>query len=1035
VKLSDVSVERPVFAAVLSLLILVAGATSFTVLPVREYPDVDRPVVSVLTILLGASPATVEATVTEPLEQVMNGIEGIKSIESTSSFGQSSIDIEFVSGRDIDFAATDVTNAVQRAVGDLPEDAERPVVSKAGANAQPIMWLWLTSDRHNMADLTDIADRVVQTPLQILPGVARVLIGGERRYAMRVWLDPGAMAAHGVEAQDVRDAIRRNNLQLPAGELEGTTRKLTVDADATLDDPRLYEELVIREDGDAPVRIGDVGRVELGSADYQTITRFNSHPIVGLGIVRQSRANELAVARAVRAELPGIRAALPGGASLDVAVDNTIFVAASLVEVAKSLGIAFAVVVLVNLFFLRSGTTTTIAAVAIPVSMVGAFAVMRAFGFSVNVLTLLALVLAIGLLVDDAIVVLENVYRHQETGESPMRSARRGAREVGLPVIATTASVVAVLIPLSLMSGNTGRLFREFALVMASAVAISTFVALTLVPSLCSRFLRVGGSPGRLSSAIDRGLDRARDAYAWLLDRALAHGVLVGAFLVLTGVGTAALWMTLPTTFVPVEDRGRIATFLRAPQGSTGAYTDRALSQVEARFAELPEVEGYFSAIGMPIGGPPSTADGVLFVRLEPWGERERTQQEIVGMLAREFAAIPQALVFPINPPSLGARTTADVDVVVQAPGASLEQLDEVISEILDEVRGLPGLVNVDSDLRLANPEVQVYFDRERAEDIGVSVRSVAEALQLLVSQGEADEFVLRNERYDVVTALAAPYRATPEDLDNIHLRTRDGRMVPISSVADFVPGTGAARLNRYDLQRSARITASLAPGNTLEEALGQVQRIVRGRIPEDFRSTLAGISREYEEAAGEVFVTFGVALLVIYLVLAAQFESFVHPVTVMLSVPMATLGGLAALGLTGNTVNLYSQIGLILLVGLVTKNSILLVDFANQARAQGHPLLEALREAGRVRFRPILMTSVTSIFGMLPLALATGAGAESREPIGVAVIGGLLFSTVFTLAVIPVFHHGVIRVAERLGLRTIPPAPSQPDADDGGRS
>jgi len=1035
VRISDVAVERPVFAAVPSLLILVAGATSFGVLPVREYPDVDRPVVSVRTILPGASPETVEATVTEPLEEVMNGIEGIRSIESTSSFGQSSIDIEFVAGRDIDFAATDVTNAVQRAVGDLPDDAERPVVSKAGANAQPIMWIWVSSDRHSMPDLTDIADRVAKTPLQILPGVARVLIGGERRYAMRIWLDPEAMAAHRVDAQDVRDAVRRNNLQLPAGQLEGTTRKFTVDADATLEDPRAYEEIVIREDGEAPVRISDVGRVELGSADYQTITRFDSEPIVGLGIVRQSRANELAVARSVRGLLPEIREALPEGVAMDVAVDNTIFVEASLQEVAKTLAIAFGVVVLVNLFFLRSATTTTIAAAAIPVSLVGAFAAMRVFGFSINVLTLLALVLAIGLLVDDAIVVLENVYRHQERGASPLRAAKAGAREVGLPVIATTAAVVAVLIPLSLMSGNTGRLFREFALVMASAVAISTFVALTLVPSLCSRFLRVGGASGRLSRGIDRGLDRARDGYTRVLEWALAHRALAGGFLLATGVGAGLLWMELPATFVPVEDRGRIATFLRAPQGSTAAYTDRALSGVEARFAELPEVKGYFSAIGMPIGGPPSTANGVLFGRLEPWGERERKQQEIVGMLAREFAAIPQALVFPINPPSLGARTTADVDVVVQAPGASLEELGEVTSGILEEVRGLPGLVNVDSDLRLSNPEVEVVFDRERAEDIGVPVRAVVEALRLLVSQGEADEFVLNNERYDVITALAARYRITPEHLDRIHLRARDGQMVPISSVVDFVPGTGASTLNRYDLQRSARITASLAPGNTLERALDRVQEIVRGRLPEGFRSTLAGISREYEEAAGQIYATFAVALLVIYLVLAAQFESFVHPVTVMLSVPLATLGGLAALGLTGNTVNLYSQIGLVLLVGLVTKNSILLVDFANQARARGSALPDALREAGRVRFRPILMTSVTSMFGILPLALATGAGAESREPIGVAVIGGLLFSTVFTLALIPVLHHVVTLLAERLGLRTIPPPLHLEDAEDPGRS
>jgi len=998
VRLSDVSIERPVLATVMSLLIVVAGATAWFALPVREYPDVDRPVVSVTTVHPGASPLTVEATVTEPLEQVLNGIEGIRSIQSTSAFGQSSIDVEFETGRDIDLASTDVSNAIQRGLGQLPEEAERPVVRKAGANSRPIMWISVLGEAYNPVDLTDLADRVVRTPLQLLPGVARVVIGGERRYAMRVWLDPSEMAARGVDALDVRRAIVESNLQLPAGEIEAETRKYTIEADALLADPRAYERIVIREDGDTPVRIEDVGRVELGSESYDTITRWSSEPIVGVGIVRQSRANEIAVTRAVRDALPTIRENLPQDVRLEVAVDNSIFVEASLAEVGKTLGIAFAIVVLVNLFFLRSKTTTSIAAVAIPIALVGTFAVMQVLGFSVNVLTLLALVLAIGLLVDDSIVVMENVYRRQERGEAPERAARNGSREVGFPVIATTVSVIAVLVPLSLMGGNTGRLFREFALSMAGAVAISTFVALSLVPSLCARFLAVQRKEGSVSRAIDGWLRAWNAGYERILAAALRRRVFSGLLLLATVAGTAGIFRALPDTFVPTEDRGVFFTLIRAPEGSTSAYTDHAMGDAEAAIAELPGVHGYFSAIGLGLGRAPSSALGSIFTRLVPWSEREVKQQELVQRLYPVFSAIPEALVFPLNPPSLGQRSVNDVEVVLKSSGTTLEELD-------------------------------IVFDRERAADVGVPVAGVAESLRLLVSQNAADEFVLRNKQYDVITALAAGFRSVPEQLGDVHVRAASGRMVPLASLIEPRPGIGPATLNHYDLERSASLTGSLAEGATLGRVLGEVRRIAAEEAPRGFSVALAGISREFVEASGTVYLTFAIALLVIYLVLAAQFESFVHPVTILLSVPLASFGALLSLYATGNTMNLYSQIGLVLLLGLVTKNSILLVDFANQARARSLDHLDALREAGKVRFRPILMTSVTSILGAMPLALATGAGAESRRPIGAAVVGGLLFSTAFTLVVIPVVHYGVTRAAERLGLRTIPPALEMEDA------
>ncbi len=1006
----------------MSLLIVVAGVASFFALPVREYPDVDSPVVSVRTVYLGASPETVEASITEPLEQVLNGIEGIRSIDSSSAFGVSAIDVEFEAGRDVDFAASDVSNAIQRAIGRLPDRAERPVVRKAGANSSPIMWLNVWGEGYSAVDLTDVADRLVKSPIQLLPGVSRAVIGGERRYAMRVWLDPARMAARRVDALDVRRAIEESNLQLPAGQIEADSRKYTINADAQIADPEGFAEIVIREDGDVPVRIRDVGWVELGSQNYQVIARFTRRDVVGVGVVRQSRANELAVSQAVNEALPEIRRTLPEGAGVSVATDFTIFVREALREVSWTLLIAFSVVVLVNLIFLHSPTTTAITSIAIPVSLVGTFFALETLGFSVNILTLLALVLSIGLLVDDAIVVMENIYRRQELGEGRFQAALNGSKEVGFPVIATTAAVVAVLIPLSLMSGDTGRLFREFALTVAVCVSISTFVALTVVPMLCSRFLRVETQPGAVGRGINRSLEAARRAYAGVLVFGLRHRTAVALLFLAMLAGVAGLYGLLPRTFLPIEDRGRVVTMIRAPQGSTTAYTRRALMQVEEKLAATPEVAGFFAAIAMGFGGPGDSAFGMVFTRLQHWDERTTSQQEVVAGLLPQFRAIPEALVFAINPPSLSRRSRHDVEIVLKSSSASLDEMAEVTERIMAGMRELPDLVNVDSDMRIESPQLDIVFDRNRASDVGVPVSAISQSLRLLVSQGPTDDFILRNKQYDVVMSLASPFRSVPEQLGEVHVRGRSGAMVPLSGLIEARPRIGPATLNHYDLQRSATLTANLAPGATLARALARVEALFDGALSPGFGKALRGTSREFVESSSQVYLTFGFALLIIYLVLAAQFESFLHPLTVMFSVPLATLGALLALRISDNTLNLYSQIGVILLVGLVTKNAILLVDFANQERARGTELLEALERAGRTRFRPIMMTSVTSILGAMPLALAAGAGAESRQAIGIAVVGGLIFSTIFTLVIIPVVHYALIRICERIGWNTIPP-------------
>ncbi len=1023
-RLSDVAVRRPVLATVLNVLILVLGLAAFPALPIRHYPDVELPVVSISAVWFGASPETVETSLTEPLEQGLSGIEGIKSVSSSSAFSTSMINIEFEAGRDLDVAASDVSNAVQAVVGQLPPEAEPPVISKAfSGGTSALSWNAVSADDSWTAvDLTDLVDRMVKTPLQLIPGVARVMMVGGRRYAMRVWLDPARMASRGVEPADVRRAIRENNLQVPAGRVEGSGRRFTVNVDAQLADPKLFERLVIRREGDSVVRIEDVGWVEVGASNYDSVTRVDGRQTVGFGIIPLSTANQLEVSARVTEALAEIEAGLPEGMEITTAVDSSLFVRASLRQAAQTLVLVFIIVMLVNLLFLRSPVSTMIAGVAVPVSLIGALAAMYVLGFSINVLTVLGLILAIGLLVDDSIVVLENIYRRQELGESRIRAALNGTREVAFPVIATTTALLAVLVPLASIPGNTGRLFREFAWTMAAAVVISTFVALTAVPMACSIFLRTKKQHGTLWKLIEGVLEGMTRGYRAALRFSLAHPWFVALFLVGTMAGTGFLFRTVPTTLTPSEDMGEVFTVIRAPQGSTAAYTDRALRQVEADLSTVPEVESVWAAIAMSMGGPADTSGGIVFVSLKPWDERERSAQEIVGELFPRFMAIPEALVFPMVPPSFGSPRTSDVEVAIKSTGATLEELQEVGDALLERVREIPGIVNPDTDLRLDNPQLDVDIDRETAADLGITAASVADAVRLLVSEGRADEFVLRSKQYDVVMALERDYSSMPQRLDEIHVRADDGSMVPLSAIVELRPSVAPASLNHFGLQRSTTLTANLMPGATLGDVMPQVLAAADEVLPEGFTTDLLGASREFVESGRAMYLTFGVALLIIFLVLSAQFESFLHPLTVMLSVPLALFGALLTLKLLGHSLNIYSAIGIVLLVGLVTKNSILLVDFANQARARGERLLPAVRLAGRTRFRPILMTSITSILGALPLMFATGAGAESRQPIGAAVMGGLLFSTVFTLLIVPAVYVWVVRLGQKLGVNTIPP-------------
>jgi multidrug efflux pump len=1021
--LSDLSIKRSVLASVMSLVILLMGIGAYMVLPVRQYPNVTRPVVSVTTTYTGASPETVEATITNPLEENLNEIDGIRYISSQSSFGVSAINIEFASTRDVDAATLDVSNAVSRAVNSLPTspDVSRPVVSKVSSNAQPIIWLVLQGSDYSMEQLSQIADLIIKRRVEVLPGVGNVIIGGEYEWAMRVWLDPKRLSAYGLAVGDIVSTLTRNNVQLPAGQIKSDSLFFNVVANAQMADPKGYADLVVREVNGSPIRIKDVGWVQLGSQGYDTIALFDGKPAVGVGIVPQTKSNAIDISNEVHKVLPAVRAAIPPGVELQVAMDTTDYIRDSIHEVTVTLGITFVLVSLVVMFFLHTFRATLIPVLAIPVSIIGAFAGMWVLGFSVNVLTLFSLVLAIGLVIDDAIIMLENIYRHQEMGEERLVAAVNGAREIGFPVLATTVSLIAIFIPLGFMRGDIGRLFTEFAITVAIAVGISGFVALTMTPMLCSKILRVS-KPGKgLLSRGLRFLDRLLGAYAHVVTWSVNHRKTIILFMLLNIAAAVGLYEIAPKTFAPVEDVGYFLTIVKAPEGSNLWYTLHYLDDVEKDVRQIPAVEQFFAAIGIPVGGPASPRMGIVFAKLKPFDQRTMSQMQVVSKLFPEFMAIPGVLAFPINPPSLGERATAqDVQFVVVGP--SMEKLADLNQAILAKTRSTPGMINIQSDLTIHTPQLNIAFHRERAADLGIPILDVAQALQVGLGGSHISDFIMNNKSYEVLAQLEPKHRARPGQIDELYVRSASGSLIPLSYLVSVSNTFGPDVIYHYDLQRSFTISASLLPQLPLGTALDKMAGYAAEVLPAGYSTALTGPSRDYKETSAALYLTFGVSLIFIYLVLAAQFESWAHPLTIMLSVPLALTGALITLYLTHNSLNIYSEIGIIMLIGLVTKNGILLVDYGNQLRARGYDLIQAAVQAGKIRFRPILMTSLAMIMGGVPLAMATGPGAQSRQPLGWAVVGGLVFSTVFTLMVTPVFYIVITRLADRLGLKTIPP-------------
>ncbi|MFN8828705.1 MAG: efflux RND transporter permease subunit [Labrys sp. (in: a-proteobacteria)] len=1011
--LSDLSIRRPVFATVVSLLIIVFGAASMLRLPIRELPDVDTAVITVTTDYTGAAPEIVDTDITEIIESALSGIAGVKNLSSTSSRGRSQTTIEFEVGRNIDEAANDVRDAVGRVRSRLPEDVEEPRIVKSDASGDAVMRLAITSDRMTPDEITDYVDRFIIDRFSTLDGVSSVDIFGERRYALRIWLDRTAMAARNLTVADVEGALRRNNVERPAGEITSINREMTVRLDSRLTDVEQFRAIVVSSIGGYPVKLGDIARVELGVEDDSTSVRANGVTAIGLGIQRQSQANTIAISNAVRAQIETIRPTLPEGMSINVGSDDALFISASIHEVMLTLWIALGLVVGVILAFLLSIRATIVPAVTIPVSLIGCFLLIYAMGFSINVLTLLALILAIGLVVDDAIVVLENVQRRIDLGESPIAASALGTRQVTFAVLATSATLIAVFVPLSFLGGQVGRLFVEFGFVMAGAVAISTFVALSLCPVLTAYLLR----PHKKKPAAEDG--KPRESRLSRIYRGMIAGAINMPLVIIGGslafaAGGFALYQGLPQELTPREDRGVIFVALAAPQGATSAFLQpdvTALEKAAQPLRESGDVTTIFSILG---SGGSNRAFVVL--RLAPWDQRATPQSAIIRQLIPPTMALTGSRGFPIGPSGLGLRgSNTPLRIVVSGP--DFESVKAWAAELQQRAQANPGLRNVELDYEENQAQLNLVVDRAKADDLGISVDTIASTLQTLFASREVTTFIDRGREYKVILQAEATDRQTPADIANVFVRAGDGTsLVPLSALVKFNETAASPELRRFGRLPSITVQAALAENYDLGSAIAFMEQAAADVLPPQAKLGYSGQTQQFKETSSGVAITFALALLIVFLVLAAQFESYIHPLIIMLSVPLAVAGALYAMAFGGIFLNIYSQIGMILLVGLMAKNGILIVEFANQMRDEGMSVREAVIEASVLRLRPILMTVIATILGAVPLVFSVGAGAESRVAIGVVIVGGLSFASILTLFLTPVLYDLLARFTKPRG-------------------
>ncbi|MDR2014345.1 MAG: efflux RND transporter permease subunit [Azoarcus sp.] len=1005
---SELCIRRPVFATVLSLVVLLVGLMSFSRLAVREYPNIDEPVVTVSTTYTGASAEIIESQVTKPLEDSLAGIEGVDILSSISRSESSQITVTFRIERDADSAAADVRDRVSRVRRRLPNDVDEPVIAKVEADANPVIWIAFSSDRHDPLEMSDFANRIIKPRLQTLSGAADARVYGERRYSMRVWLDRARLAAFNLTPQDVVDAIARQNVELPAGRIESREREFEVVAQTDLAEPAQFEAVVVRQavtPGSYPVRIRDVGWVEVGAVNERSIVRFMGRPAVSIGLIKQSTANPLDLKRALVKMLPELEEELPEGMKMTITNDSTVFIERSIEAVFKTIWEAVLLVAAVCLFFLRNWRAMLIPLVTIPVSLIGAFALMLVFGFTVNTLTLLALVLAIGLVVDDAIVMLENIFRHIEDGMPTLEAAFKGAREIGFAIVAMTITLAAVYAPVAFMTGRTGKLFAEFALTLSGAVLVSGFVALTLSPMMCSRLLRHESKHGALYESIECFLVWLIAGYRRALVKMLGmRWVVLAAFAALAGLSVLLLGQ-LKSELSPIEDRGRIMVQFRGPEGATIDYMTRYSEEIGNIFATTADVDGY-----QVMTGNPTVSQGRGFVSFVDWSWRRRKTQEFSAEMQPRLRAIAGINAFPILPAAFGqSPRVRPVSFVITSSG-SWEELAVITNDMLGAMNAHPGFVAPDTDLQLTKPELAVSVDRDKAADLGIPIAVIGQTLETMLGGRQVTRYKQNAEQYDVIVQVKADGRVDPRDIHDIFVRGKSGQMIPLSNLVTVRETVSPRELNHFGQRRAVTVTANLTPDFALGEALAWMDATAARILPVGYSTDYDGMSREFRTSSASLAFTFALALAFIYLVLSAQFESFFDPFIIMLTVPLSMAGALGALWLTGGTLNVYSQIGLVTLIGLITKHGILIVEFANQLRGTGKEALEAVVEAAALRLRPILMTTGAMVLGAIPLAFATGAGAESRQQIGWVIVGGLLVGTFFTLFVVPTIYTLITR-------------------------
>ncbi|RPA67357.1 efflux RND transporter permease subunit [Cyclobacteriaceae bacterium YHN15] len=1004
--LSTISIRRPVLAIVLSLTILLFGSIGISLLGVREFPSVDPPIINVRTNYVGANADVIEAQITEPLEEAINGISGIKSLTSTSNDGASSITVEFDVGADLEAAANDVRDKVSGAQRNLPPDTDPPVVSKADADSQPIVFLSVQSDRRNLLEISDIANNIFKERLQTIPGVSAVNIWGEKRYAIRLRMDPLKMASYGITPLDVLNKVQSENVELPSGRIEGSAIELSVRTKSRLSTPQEFNDLIIKEDQNNIVRFIDIGRAELAALNERTVLKRDGIPMVGVVLVPLPGSNNIEIVDEFYKRLTQIEKDIPEDIKMDIGFDSTKFIRNSIKEVQETIFIAFILVVTIIFLFLRDWRTTFIPVLTIPISLIGVFFIMYIMGFSINVLTLLGIVLSIGLVVDDAIVVLENIYSRIERGENPDQAAEKGAEEIFFAVISTTVALAAVFLPVIFLTGTTGRLFREFGIVVAGAVIISSFVALTMTPMLSAKLLKKREKHNAFYNFTEPFFIWLNEKYEIALGKFMKVRWMAFAIIILMGFGIYRFFIIIPTELAPVEDRGEMRVNITGPEGATFSYMDNVLDEMTVDFMEqIPENEREgITTVTSPGFGTASTNSGFLRLILTDASQRDRSQQEVFTQVSEMIKKYTAVRAFVTQPQSIGDRRGGlPIQYVIQAP--TLEKLKEVIPTFLEKANQSPIFSFADINLKFTKPEIEIEIDREKARNVGVSVQEIARTLQLSYSGQRFAYFIMNGKQYQVVGEMQLQDRNEPVNLRMLYVRADNGQLIQLDNLVKIQEKSTPPQLYRFNRFVSATVSAGLSPGYTIGSGLDEMDRIASEVLDETYSTDVAGLSKEFRESSNSLIFAFMFALVLIYLVLSAQFESFMDPLTIMFTVPLALFGALFSLWIFDFTLNIFSQIGIIMLIGLVTKNGILIVEFANQRKAQGLSIDDAIIGAAGARFRPILMTSLSTILGILPIALALGAGAESRVPMGVVVIAGLAFSTILTLFVIPAVY------------------------------